>query len=123
MAQILIVEDDPFVQRVYQRLFSAKKYSFEMVSTGIDGLAKAKSLKPKLILLDIMMVPMDGMAVLKKLKSKKETKNIPVVMLTNLGEEEYIKRAYANGAAGYMIKSDFEPKEIIEEVDKYLKSV
>jgi len=123
VVQILIIEDDPYVQRVYQRLFSAKKYSFEMVATGAEGLAKAKSLKPKLILLDIMMSPMDGMTVLKKLKGNKETKNISVVMLTNLGEEEYIKQAYASGADGYMIKSDFEPSEIVKEVDKYLKSV
>jgi CheY-like chemotaxis protein len=123
MVQILIIEDDPFVQRVYQRLFSGKKYSFEMVGTGAEGLAKAKSLKPELILLDIMMMPMDGMTVLKKLKKNKETSSIPVVMLTNLGEEEYIKSAYANGADGYMIKSDFEPEEIVKEVDKYLKSI
>lgn len=121
MASILIVEDDPYVQRIYQRLFSFKEYTFEMVSNGEDGLKKAKSLNPSLIILDIMMHPMDGLTVLKKLKEDKQTSDIPVLMLTNLGEEESIKRAYDLGAEGYMIKSDFDPEEVAKVVDKYLK--
>src|SRR5258708_4862936 len=121
MGTLLVVEDDPSVQRVYRRLFSLKAYTFEIVSGGEEALVKAHSLHPSLILLDIVMKPMDGLEVLRRLRADEKTADISVIMLTNMGDDDYIKKAYALGAKGYMIKSNFNPSEILSEVDKYLK--
>lgn len=118
---LMIIEDDPYVQRLYQRLFAHEDYSFEVASDGEEGLAKAKVIKPALILLDIIMPKKDGIQVLKELKESPELKNIPVVMLTNLGDEEIIRKCTSLGADSFMVKANFEPKEVRQKVKDYLK--
>jgi CheY-like chemotaxis protein len=120
MAKILIIEDDPYVRRFYDRLFHLNGYDAELAEGGLQGLAKAKELKPTLILLDIMMPTMDGFQVLEKLKSDPETKDIAVVMLTNLGSSESTKKAVQLGASGFIIKSDTPPEELLRMVDGFV---
>jgi len=118
-AKILIVEDDPYVRRVYQRLFEFSKYEVQQAATGTEGLEIARSKQPNLILLDLMLPTVSGLDVLKDLKSKKETKDIPVLVLTNLGEEQVMETALSLGADGYMVKADFTPEQVLEQVNKY----
>ena len=118
MQKILIIEDDPYVQRMYKRLFSHEKYNVEMASSGEEGLKLAVSSNPALILLDIMLPGMNGLQVLEKLKNGKKTQDIPVLMLTNLGDEHMIDQANKLGASSYMVKADFTPSQVLAEVDR-----
>ena len=86
----------------------------------IEGLKKAKEVKPTLILLDIMMPKMHGLEVLEKLKSDDSTKKVPVVILTNLAGEQDAEAALAKGAVKYLVKSEHDPKEVAEEVKQIL---
>ncbi len=122
MSKLLIIEDDPYVQRMYKRMFDFKNYDIEIASTGEDGLALAKQIKPDLVLLDIMLPGMNGLEVLKALKEQEDTKKIPVLMLTNLGEEDIEYEAKKLGADSYMVKADFSPEQVIEVVEASIKN-
>src|SRR5260221_7632427 len=112
MAKILIVEDDPLMIRLYQKVFKFEGYDVEVASNGEEGLEKVRSFVPTLILLDIMMPKMNGLQVLDKLKADDDTKKIPVVMLTNLAGSQDAETAIAKGAVKYIIKSELEPKDV-----------
>ena len=117
--KILLVEDDLFINDLYSR--TLEKADFEMLSAidGVEGLEKAKQ-KPDLILLDIMLPKLNGLEVLKRLKADILTKNIPVVLLTNLGQENIIHNAFRLGAQGYLMKMKVLPNDIVDEVHKFL---
>lgn len=120
MPKLLIVEDDPYVRRLFERLFAFQKYQVATAKDGEEAKQKAESFVPDLILLDIIMPKISGLDVLRALKTNEKTKAIPVVMLTNDNDEQTIKTAADLGARGYMIKSDFTPEEVLNEVHKYL---
>ena len=120
MAKILIVEDDPLMSRMYQKIFTFEGFEVDMAADGEVGLEKARAGKPTLILLDIMMPKMNGLEVLGKLKADPETKTIPVVMLTNLAGEQDAETALAKGAVKYIIKSEYEPKQVTNMVKEIL---
>lgn len=120
MNTFLIIEDDPYVQRYLDRLFRLQNYSFEIVGSGEEGITRAKTLKPAFILLDIMMPKIDGLQVLTMLKSSPETEGIPVVILSNFGEDEMIRKAMNFGASEFIIKSNTPPESLVGVVDKYL---
>lgn len=120
MSKILIVEDDPYVRKFYQRLFSLEKFEVDLAPDGEEGLEKAKLL-PGLILLDIMMPGMNGLDVLKKLKEDPATKNIPVLMLTNLGDDSTVGKAAELGADGFLVKSNTAPEQLLNSVKSYIK--
>ncbi len=120
MTTILIVEDDPLMSRMYQKIFKFEKYDVATAMDGVEGLEKARAVKPTLILLDIMMPKMNGLQVLEKLKADPEMKHIPVVMLTNLAGEKDAETALMNGAAKYIIKSEYEPKAIVNMVKEII---
>ncbi len=117
---LLVVEDDPYVIRMYQRLFGFEKFLVEVAANGQEGFEKAKKAQPNLILMDIMMPIMNGLEALKLLKADETTKHIPVVMLTNVGEEATIELARSLGAIDYMVKSEFMPAEVLAKVHQYL---
>jgi len=119
--KILIIEDDFFVRDLYDRELTREGFAVETAVDGPEGLLKAVETKPDLVLLDIMLPKMSGLDVLKTLKEKEETKNIPVVLLTNLGQDSVIREGFSLGAAGYLIKAAYTPSQIIEEVKKFLK--
>src|SRR4030042_3479373 len=112
MAVILIVEDDPLMSRMYQKIFSFEGYQVETATDGEQGLEKARNLKPTLILLDIMMPKMNGLQVLEKLKADPDLKKIPVIMLTNLAGAQDAETALTKGAVKYIVKSEYEPKQV-----------
>lgn len=120
MAKVLIVEDDPLMLRLYQKIFTFEGYKVETATSGEQGLKKTKEVKPTLILLDIMMPKMNGLEVLKKLKADPEAKKIPVVILTNLAGQRDAETALALGAVKYIVKSEHDPKEVAEMVKRIL---
>ncbi len=120
MSKVLIVEDDPLMSRMYQKIFTFEGYEVEMAGDGEEGLEKAKTTKPTIVLLDVMMPKMNGLQVLDKLKLDPETKAIPVVMLTNLAGQQDAETALAKGAVKYIIKSEYEPKQVASMVKEIL---
>ena len=120
MAKILIVEDDPLMSRMYEKIFTFEKYEVEMAHDGEEGLMKAKSASPTLIMLDVMMPKMNGLQVLERLKADPATKGIPVIMLTNLAGQQDAETALSKGAVKYLIKSEHEPKEVTDIVKEIL---
>ncbi len=118
--KILIIEDDFFIRELYNRQFVKDGYTVVTAEDGPDGLIKASQENPDLILLDIMLPKLNGLDLLRTLKSKPETKLIPVILLTNLGQESVIKEGFEYGAESYLIKSAYTPSQIIEEIKNFL---
>lgn len=115
--KILIVEDDNFVAEVYLAKLSEMGYETVLAQNGEEGLAELKKGKVDLILLDILMPIMNGIEMLEEVKKNEEWKNIPVILLTNIGEKESIQKVREMGVKNYLIKSHFTPAEVIEKVE------
>jgi CheY-like chemotaxis protein len=120
MAKVLIIEDDPLILRMYQKIFTFEKYEVEIATDGQTGLDKAGRVKPTVILLDVMMPKLNGLQVLEKLKADEATKNIPVIILTNLSGQLDAETALAKGAVKYIVKSEHEPKEVADMVQQII---
>lgn len=120
MAKILIIEDDPLMQRMYQKAFAFDGYEVLVASDGVEGLDKIRAEKPTIILLDVMMPKMNGIEVLEKVKADPDTKKIPVIMLTNLAGTADAEKVLAMGAVKYIIKSEQEPKAVVAMVKEIL---
>lgn len=118
MIKIFIVEDDPLMSRMYQKIFTFEKYEVELAGDGEEALAKIPAANPTVILLDVMMPKMNGLQVLEKLKADPATKHIPVIMLTNLAGQQDAETALSKGAVKYIIKSEHEPKEVADMVQE-----
>ncbi|MCL5411455.1 MAG: response regulator [Patescibacteria group bacterium] len=119
--KIVIVEDDLFVRDLYERQFKQEGFEVSVAVDGEEGVNKISKEVPDLILLDLMLPKMNGLDVLKTIKEKPETKNIPVVVLTNLGQDEAIKQCFELGANGYLVKSAYTPTQVVSEVKTYIK--
>jgi CheY-like chemotaxis protein len=119
---ILLVEDDKLLRDLMVKKLENHGYNVMAAIDGESSLELIKDSKPSLVLLDIMMPGIDGFEVLEKIKNDKDKKiaDIPVVMLTNLGQEENAKIAKEKGAIDYVLKADFNTDEILEKVDRHL---
>ena len=120
MAKILIVEDDSLMSRMYQKIFTFEGYEVVLATNGEEGLEKVRAEKPTIVLLDVMMPKMNGIQVLEKLKLDPNTKQIPVVMLTNLAGAQDAEVALSKGAVKYIVKSEYEPKQVVGLVKEIL---
>lgn len=119
---ILVVEDDKFLQSLLvQKLEMEGFKNVKTVSNGKEVFGAVQSLLPSLIVLDMVLPDIDGFEILSVLKSKSETKNIPVLVLSNLGEKEDIDRCMKLGAVDYMVKAHFTPAEIVDRIKEILK--
>jgi len=118
--KILIVEDDKSLREMYQLRLSINGYDVIEAGDGEEGLDVAIKEKPDLILLDIMMPKMSGMDVLDILKSTPETKDIPVIVLTALTEENVKAKGLVYGAEDYLIKSQTMPGQVVEKIEGVL---
>jgi CheY-like chemotaxis protein len=119
MTKILLVEDDPLIYRMYQKLFTLEGYETETANNGQEGLDKLKDFKPDIIMLDIMMPTMDGVTMLNLLKENPETSEIPVVILTNVADQRIANQTFEKGASLSIVKSETEPEQVIA----WIKSV
>ncbi len=120
MTKVLIIEDDPLMSRMYQKIFTFQKYDVDTAGDGEEGLAKVAETHPTIILLDVMMPKMNGLQVLEKLKADPATKSIPVIMLTNLAGQQDAETALSKGAVKYIVKSEHEPREIADMVEEVI---
>ncbi len=116
--KILLIEDEEMLANMYEVKFKNEGYDLVKALDGSQGLDLAKTIKPNFILLDIIMPKMDGFSVLKALKEDPTTKDIPVMLLTNLGQDEDVKRGNELGAVGYLVKANITPSEVVAAVKK-----
>lgn len=119
--KILIVEDDEFYGKLLLHKCTSEGYDVELVVNGKKAMESIEKAKPDLILLDLMMPVMDGFQTLIKLKSDSDTKELTVVILSNLGQDEDVKMVMDIGVDDYLIKADIEFSKVISLVKKHLK--
>jgi DNA-binding response OmpR family regulator len=121
MPKILIVEDDPMISEIYQRKFEAFDFEVEVAATGKEAIKKAREGSFNLILLDMILPEMSGLDVLKEFKkSGKYSPEMKVIIFSNLSEKESQDKAFENGADAYILKSQFGPTELVNEVGRLL---
>ena len=119
--KILIVEDERTLSEVLADKFTKEGYEVKIEDDGAKVLELAKSFRPDLILLDLLLPNKNGLEVLKDLKGNEELKNIPVVIASNLDDDENIKNALKVGAVAYYVKSQHPINEIVEKVQAIAK--
>jgi DNA-binding response OmpR family regulator len=122
MAKVLLIEDDEFLRDIYKRTLDAEGIQTDAFEKGNDGLAALHNQNYDLILLDIMLPDTNGLDILKLIKSDGSKKDIPVVFLSNLGQESVIEEGHRLGAKGYLIKSTLNPDQMVREVKNFLAS-
>lgn len=118
--KVLIVEDDSVLGSMYKIKFETNGFTVKVATNGSDGLEKAKKDDFDIILLDIIMPQLDGFSVLAELKKDAKTKEVPVIMLTNLGTEEDKKKGKEMGAVDYIVKSSLTPTQVSDKVKEFL---
>lgn len=119
--KILVIEDEQTHLKILEHKFIRAGFEVAVALDGKTGLDLANKFYPDVILLDIILPALSGMDVLKRLKKEKRTKNIPVIVLSNLGENSYIKKALAQGAENYLIKTRTSLAEVRDRVKSVLK--
>ena len=121
MKKILIVEDDKFLRELIVKKVTSAGNEVPEAIDGEEGVKKIEEEKPDLILLDLILPGIDGFEVLAQIKKKPELSQIPVIILSNLGQKEDIEKGLNLGATDYLIKAHFTPNEIIEKLKKILE--
>lgn len=117
---ILIVEDDPVLSRMYSEKFNFEGFSVKTAKDGQEALDVAMQEGINFILLDIMLPRMSGTDFLERFRQNSKGKDIPVVALTNLAEEEEKQKALSLGVKDYLVKAMQTPESVVEKVKKYL---
>ena len=121
--KILIIEEDRFLRKIYKNKFTRAGFEFREAISGDEGLNKVYSEKPDLVLLDLMLPKKSGFDVLVELKSNRSTKKIPVIILSNLAQEEDIKRTLSLGARDYLIKTEVSLSDVVDRVKECLVKI
>lgn len=120
MAKIAIVEDDQAISQMYRIKFESEGYTVETAENGKIGLEVIKKMKPDIVLLDVMMPEMSGDEVLEALRASSWGKNIKVIVLTNIGEQELSPKIKELGVEAVILKADMTPRQVAEIVKKQL---
>lgn len=118
---VLLIEDDSFLANIYKTKFEMEGFKVSVSEDGESGIEDAKRKHPDLVLLDVLLPKLDGFTVLKKLKEDAALKDIPVILLTNLGQKDDVDKGLELGAEDYLIKAHFKPSETVEKVKAVLK--
>ena len=116
--KILVVDDEMMLVDFLKIRLEDSGYVVDTASDGTEGLVKAETMRPDLIILDIFMKPMDGYTMLKELRKDEKTKDIPVIILTASGKKRELFEA--EGISDYIIKP-FESDDFVARVDRILK--
>jgi DNA-binding response OmpR family regulator len=119
---VLVVEDTELLRRMYTDKLTAEGYRTLSAADGLEALSILRSDTPDLILLDLIMPKMSGLEVLELVKKDPRLARIPVLILSNLGQDEDMQRAIEMGAADYLIKNDVRPNDVAERINGILKA-
>ncbi len=120
MTKIAIIEDDPTINQMYRMKFEAEQFDVQIASDGGAGVELVKKFRPDLILLDLQMPEVDGVTALRQIRSHDWGKQIPVMIMTNLGEEESPRELKTLGINGYIVKADLTPRQVVARVKEEL---
>lgn len=120
--KILIIEDDKFFREIISKKLQRENFDVATASDGKEAFAYLVSNSPDMIILDLILPGLDGYEILSILKKDKKTSDIPVIILSNLGQEEEIERARALGATDFMVKINFTLEEIVVRVNQIFKA-
>jgi len=118
--KILFIEDESSLQKTFGDMFAHEGYEMFSALDGQTGLRLAKDKKPDLILLDLILPVLRGLDVLKSLKEDPATKEIPVIILTNLEDMENVEKALSLGAMTYLVKATYTLEELLEKIRQIL---
>lgn len=118
---VLVVEDDKFLRDLLTLKLKKEGFKVEEAVDGDEGLAKVRSSRPSIIILDLIIPGKDGFAFLQDLKKDPKTASVPVIVLSNLGQREDIERAKSLGARDYMVKAQLTPIEVVERIKAALR--
>lgn len=114
--KILLVEDETFIADLYAHQLSKANYEVKIANDGTTGLKLLSSEPFDLLLLDIMLPGINGLEILRQWRTKNPQNNMPVILLTNLGQDAVIKEGFTLGAQGYLIKASYTPEQIVAEI-------
>lgn len=118
--KILLVEDDNFLLGMYVDKFRTEGFEVFVADNGAKAIKLTKEKMPDIILLDVMLPKMNGFEVLRELQKDADIKNIPVILLTNLSQNDDVKKGLELGAKDFLIKAHFMPQEVVAKVKKIL---
>lgn len=121
MKKILFIEDEPTLQKVAGEVLRQEGYDVKSILDGAEGLKAVKEEKPDLVLLDLILPSKNGFEVLKEMKEDDSTKDIPVIILTNLEGSQDVEKALELGATTYLVKANYELDDIVKKVKDTLK--
>lgn len=120
MTKIAIIEDDQVISQMYRMKFEADGFEVQLAGDGKRGVALVEAFQPDMILLDLQMPEMDGAEALKIIRGADWGKTIPVIVLTNMGEEESPKDIRSLGIHSYIVKADLTPRQVVQRVKEAL---
>ena len=120
MTKIAIIEDDPVISQMYRMKFEADGFTVKVADNGLTGIKLVDEFRPDLILLDVLMPEMNGSEALKKIRSYDWGKDIPVIILTNLGTEEAPKELASLNISSYIVKANLTPRQVVDRVKSTL---
>jgi DNA-binding response OmpR family regulator len=120
MTKIAIIEDDPTINQMYRMKFEADGFEVQLADDGKRGVSLVESFAPDIILLDLQMPNMNGAEALTEIRAHDWGKDIPVIILTNLGVEEAPKSLQALGIHSYIVKADLTPRQVVGRVKEAL---
>lgn len=122
MAKILFIEDDPLIVKIYSTRLKADGHEVFSAENGEEGLKVAYDKNPDVVVLDVMMPKMDGFAVLEKLRVDDNFKSKPILMYSNLNNEEEIIRAKQMGVTEFIVKANLSPTQMVVKIEQYIPS-
>lgn len=121
MTKIAIIEDDPVISQMYRMKFETDGFDVQLADNGKRGVALVEAYLPDIILLDVQMPEMDGAEALSIIRKAEWGKNIPVIILTNMGEEESPKELRSLGIESYIVKASLTPRQVVQRVKDALR--
>ncbi len=118
--KILLIEDEELIISLLQRKLEKEGYQVSVARNGVEGMEKMREDKPDLILLDIVMPRMGGFEVMGEMRKEKELRVIPIIIISNSGQPVELDRAKKMGVRDWLIKTEFDPKEVLSKIKKQI---
>lgn len=119
--KILIIEDENILREILKDSLKKEGYKVYTASDGEEGLEKMNSVKPNLVILDVIMPKMDGFEVMRRMSKDENLSKVRVIVVSNSGQPVEIEEAMKLGAKDFIIKTEFDQKGLIEKVKKQLE--
>jgi DNA-binding response OmpR family regulator len=120
ITKIAIVEDDLMIAQMYRMKLESEGFDVNVAANGKDGVAMVAAHQPDIILLDIQLPEMDGATALRNIRALPGGQDIPVIILTNVGQQEAPRELDALGVEHYIVKADLTPRQVVEQIKNIL---